>query len=95
MIEKHPFRKETGVFLPEKSLLFYCFRIFRLLFALSNSNGHSHSRTDHGVVAHWEYQIFIVLFGLKSINSELNRYFLEWNLVFAVTRFYQDVFLFL
>ena len=52
MIEKHPFRKETGVFLPEKSLLFYCFRIFRLLFALSNSNGHSHSRTDHGVVAH-------------------------------------------
>ena len=95
MIEKHPFLRETGVFIfIRKVPIFYDFRAFRLLFALSNSHGHSDSRADHGVVAHWEHQIFVVLFGLKSINSELNRYFLEWNLVFVVTHFYQDILFF-
>ena len=40
------------VFFAGKVPAFYDFRTFCLLFALSNSNGHSHSRTDHGVVAH-------------------------------------------
>ena len=53
MIEKHPFLYETGVFIfIRKVPIFYDFRAFRLLFVLSHSNGHSHSRTDHGIVAH-------------------------------------------
>ena len=53
MIEKHPFLRETGVFIfIRKVPIFYDFRAFRLLFALSNSHGHSDSRADHGVVAH-------------------------------------------
>ena len=55
MIEKHPFLYETGVLIfIRKVPIFYDFRTFRLLFAFSNSNGHSHSRTDHWVVAHAE-----------------------------------------
>ena len=53
MIEKHPFHEETGVLIfIRKVPIFYDFRTFRLLFALSNGNCHSDGRTDHGVVAH-------------------------------------------